>query len=144
MMTDFSSFVTKVPSDTDVVFFPTQAPPDAQTFGQQLIEQGKKAKVFGGDGTNDPAQFKVAGLVRVQLRRPINLFPYNKAIVDRWKKDNPGCCARLVRPADVRCHAGAPGRRSSGPATLGKGTIKDRRTSSATSSTSRSQLDPRR
>ena len=28
---------------------------------QQLVEQGKKAKVFGGDGSNDPAQFKVPG-----------------------------------------------------------------------------------
>jgi branched-chain amino acid transport system substrate-binding protein len=41
--TDFSSLVTRVPNDTDIVFFPTQQPPDAQTFGQQLLEQGKRA-----------------------------------------------------------------------------------------------------
>ena len=59
--TDFSSLVTRVPSDTDVVFFPTQQPADAQTFAQQMLEQGKRAKVFGGDGTNSADQFKVAG-----------------------------------------------------------------------------------
>ena len=31
---DFSSLVTKIPGDTDVVFFPTQQPPKAQTFAQ--------------------------------------------------------------------------------------------------------------
>src|SRR6478736_10230523 len=57
-VTDFSSYVTKVPSDADIVFFPSQKPGDAQTFASQLAEQGKKAKVFGGDGTNDPSAFK--------------------------------------------------------------------------------------
>ena len=42
--TDYSAYVTKVPSNTDVVLFPTQKPGDAQTFAQQLLEQGKKAK----------------------------------------------------------------------------------------------------
>ena len=90
LVTDFSSLVTKVPNDTDVVFFPTQAPPAAQNFGQQLIEQGKKAKLFGGDGSNSPAQFKVPGSYVSNFAAPISLFPYNKAIVDGWKKDNPG------------------------------------------------------
>ena len=51
----------QVPSNADFVFFPTQKPPDAQNFAQQLIEQGKKAKVFGGDGALVPDQFKVPG-----------------------------------------------------------------------------------
>ncbi len=67
-MTDFSSFVTKVPSAADFVFFPTQKPGDAQNIAQQLLEQGKKAKVFGGDGSNDASQFKVPGVVRLELR----------------------------------------------------------------------------
>ena len=66
-VTDFSSFVTRVPNDADIVFFPTQKPADAQTFAQQLLEQGKKAKVFGGDGSND-RRLQGAGLVRVELR----------------------------------------------------------------------------
>src|SRR3954447_3819827 len=60
-VTDFSNYVTKVPNDADIVFFPSQKPGDAQAFAQQLIEQGKKAKVFGGDGSNDSSAFKAAG-----------------------------------------------------------------------------------
>src|SRR5579871_595016 len=59
--TDYSAYVTKVPSKTDVVVFPTQQPPAAQTFAEQLVEQGKNAVVFGGDGADAPAQFKHAG-----------------------------------------------------------------------------------
>jgi len=88
--TDYSAYVTKVPSDTDIVFFPTQKPGDAQTMAQQLIEQGKKAKVFGGDGSNNPSQFKVPGSYVSNFAAPINLFPYNKPIIAGWLKDNPG------------------------------------------------------
>ena len=88
--TDYSAFVTKVPSDADIVFFPTQKPPDAQTFAQQLIEQGKKAKVFGGDGSNAPAQFKVPGSYVSNFAPDITGIPADKAIVAGWKKDNPG------------------------------------------------------
>jgi branched-chain amino acid transport system substrate-binding protein len=88
--TDYSAYVTKVPSDTDVVFFATQKPGDAQTMAQQLLEQGKKAKVFGGDGSNNPAEFKVPGSYVSNFSAPINLFPYNKPIIAGWLKDNPG------------------------------------------------------
>jgi len=90
LTTDFSAFVTKVPNDADVVFFPTQKPGDAQSFAQQLIEQGKKAKVFGGDGSNDPSQFKVPGSYVSNFAEPITDFAYNKAIVAGWLKANPG------------------------------------------------------
>ena len=87
--TDFSSLVTKVPSDADVVFFPSQQASDAQTFAQQMVEQGKKAKVFGGDGTNSPDQFKVAGSYVSNFAPDISGIPANKALIDGWKKDNP-------------------------------------------------------
>ena len=87
--TDFSSLVTKVPSDADVVFFPSQQAADAQTFAQQLLEQGKKAKVFGGDGTNSPDQFKVAGSYVSNFAPDISGIAANKALIDGWKKDNP-------------------------------------------------------
>ena len=67
-VTDFSSYVTKVPSDADIVFFPTQKPGDAQTFASQLAEQGKKAKVFGGDGSNGLGDVQGGRLVRLELR----------------------------------------------------------------------------
>lgn len=60
-VTDFSSIVTKIPADTNVVFIPWQQPPRAQTFAQQMREQGKKAIIFGSDGTNAPSQFTAAG-----------------------------------------------------------------------------------
>jgi branched-chain amino acid transport system substrate-binding protein len=88
--TDYSAYVTKVPSDADVVFFPTQKPGDAQTFAQQLIEQGKKAKVFGGDGSNDPSAFKAAGSYVSNFAPDITGLKADAAIIAGWKKDNPG------------------------------------------------------
>jgi len=88
--TDYSAFVTRVPSDADIVFFPTQKPGDAQTFAQQLIEQGKKAKVFGGDGSNGPDQFKVPGSYVSNFAPDITKLARDKAIVAGWKKANPG------------------------------------------------------
>jgi branched-chain amino acid transport system substrate-binding protein len=88
--TDYSALVTKVPSDADIVFFPTQKPGDAQTFAQQLIEQGKKAKVFGGDGSNDPSAFKQAGAYVSNFAPDITGIAADKALVAGWKKDNPG------------------------------------------------------
>src|SRR5262245_23276975 len=80
--TDFSSLVTRVPNDADIVFFPTQQPPDAQTFGQQLLEQGKRAKVFGGDGSNAPAQFKLNGSYVSNFAPDIAAIPSSKALLD--------------------------------------------------------------
>jgi branched-chain amino acid transport system substrate-binding protein len=88
--TDYSAYVTKVPSDADIVFFPTQKPGDAQTFAQQLVEQGKKAKVFGGDGSNDPSAFKQPGSYVSNFAPDITGIAADKALVAGWKKDNPG------------------------------------------------------
>lgn len=87
--TDFSSLVTRVPSDADIVFFPTQQPPDAQTFGQQLLEQGKRAKVFGGDGANSPAQFKLNGSYVSNFAPDISGIASSKRLIDGWKRANP-------------------------------------------------------
>ena len=89
-VTDFSSYVTKVPSEADIVFFPTQKPGDAQTFASQLVEQGKKAKVFGGDGSNGPGAFKAAGSYVSNFAPQIDTIPSDKTIIAAWKKDNPG------------------------------------------------------
>ena len=88
--TDYSAYVTKVPSDADIVFFPTQKPGDAQTFAQQLVEQGKKAKVFGGDGSNDPSAFKAAGSYVSNFAPDISGIKADAALIAGWKKDNPG------------------------------------------------------
>jgi ABC-type branched-subunit amino acid transport system substrate-binding protein len=88
--TDYSAYVTKVPSDADIVFFPTQKPGDAQTFAQQLIEQGKKAKVFGSDGSNDSSQFKQAGSYVSNFAPDITGIAADAKIIAGWKKQNPG------------------------------------------------------
>jgi branched-chain amino acid transport system substrate-binding protein len=56
--TDFSSIVTNVGSDVNVVVFATQTASQAHTMSQQLREQGKKALVFGTDGVYSPSQYK--------------------------------------------------------------------------------------
>ncbi len=89
-VTDFSSYVTKVPNDADIVFFPTQQPAAAQTFASQLVEQGKKAKVFGGDGSNGPGVFKAAGSYVSNFAPQITSIAADKTIVAQWKKANPG------------------------------------------------------
>jgi branched-chain amino acid transport system substrate-binding protein len=88
-VTDFSSFVTRVPTSADVVLFPTQKPADAQTFSQQMIEQGRRAIVFGTDGANDPSNFKTPGAYVSNFAPDISAFAYNKQIIDGWKADNP-------------------------------------------------------
>ncbi len=87
---DFSSLVTKIPGDTDVVFFPTQQPAKAQTFGQQLIEQGKKAVVFSSDGAVSEDNFNVPGSYVSNFAGPVDQYKYNAPVIAAWKKDNPG------------------------------------------------------
>jgi branched-chain amino acid transport system substrate-binding protein len=88
--TDYSAYVTKVPADADIVFFPTQKPPDAQTFAQQLLEQGKKAKVFGGDGSNDSSAFKAPGSYVSNFAPDITGIKADAKLIAGWKKANPG------------------------------------------------------
>ena len=59
--TDFSSLVSGVGDDVDVVFLPWQIAANAQIFGQQLKEQGKDAVIFGSDGLFSPDDFTIDG-----------------------------------------------------------------------------------
>lgn len=92
--TDFSSFVTRIPGDTDVVFTPFQVAANANQIAVLLKEQGKKAVVFGGDGTVDPA-FKVPGSYVSNFAPDIASVPGGQKTLDAWKKANP------ERQADV-------------------------------------------
>jgi branched-chain amino acid transport system substrate-binding protein len=47
---DFSSLVTRISEDTQVVFLPWQLANRAATFYNQLREQGKRATILGSDG----------------------------------------------------------------------------------------------
>jgi branched-chain amino acid transport system substrate-binding protein len=48
--TDFSSLVTRISEDTQVVFLPWQLASRAATFYNQMREQGKGARILGSDG----------------------------------------------------------------------------------------------
>jgi len=48
------------PAET-VTFLPWQTATNAQMFGQDAAQQGKKTILFGTDGTNSPTQFKIVG-----------------------------------------------------------------------------------
>jgi branched-chain amino acid transport system substrate-binding protein len=96
--TDFSTYVTKVPSGADIVFFPTQSPAAAQSFASQLVDQGKKAKVFGGDGSNGPGEFKAPGSYVSNFAPQITSIPADKPIIDAFKKDNPGAAVGSFGP----------------------------------------------
>jgi branched-chain amino acid transport system substrate-binding protein len=67
---DFSSIITRIPTSTQVVYFPWQLAPKAQLFGQQLRAAGKNATLFGSDGLNDPDNFKIPGSY-------VSAFPVN-------------------------------------------------------------------
>lgn len=87
--TDFSSFVTRIASDTDVVFTPFQVAANANQVAVLLKEQGKRAVVFGGDGTVDPS-FKTPGSYVSNFAPDIASVPGKQAIVNAWKAANPG------------------------------------------------------
>lgn len=58
---DFSSVITSMAGDTDLVYLALQIPQKMQLFGTQLKEQGKNVKVFlsdaGGSGVNLPGAY---------------------------------------------------------------------------------------
>jgi branched-chain amino acid transport system substrate-binding protein len=88
--TDFSTIATNVDSDTDVVVFATQTASAAQTLSQQLLEQGKKAVVFGTDGAYSPTVYKPKhGYVSV-FAKDLRFDPAAKAIVAEYRKFSKG------------------------------------------------------
>jgi ABC-type branched-subunit amino acid transport system substrate-binding protein len=58
---DFSSVITAIPSNTQVVYIPWQLPEQAQAFYQQLRSSGHKAAIMGSDGTDAPGTFEPKG-----------------------------------------------------------------------------------
>ncbi|MFO7573242.1 MAG: branched-chain amino acid ABC transporter substrate-binding protein [Gaiellaceae bacterium] len=84
--TDFSSVVTNVGSNVDVVVFATQVATAANTMSNQLREQGKRAIVFGSDGAYSPSQFKPRnGYVSV-FAPDVSFDPSARKIVNAYKK----------------------------------------------------------
>ena len=72
-----------------MAFTPFQVASNAQAVAVTLRESGRKAIVFGTDGTIDPA-FKFPGSYVSNFGPDLTLIPSKKALVDQWKKANPG------------------------------------------------------
>lgn len=60
-VSDFSSLIAAIPSNTQVVYIPWQQAAEAQTFASQLHANGKNAIVMGSDGIDAPGQFSTPG-----------------------------------------------------------------------------------
>ena len=100
-VTDFSSLVSKIGDDVDVVYLPWQIAANGQIFGQQMKEQGKKAVVFGSDGL-DSGDFKIQGCVHLGVRAGHPRDQGERRLHQGLREE-----VRLeLRPADVRGHAG--------------------------------------
>jgi branched-chain amino acid transport system substrate-binding protein len=83
-VTDFSSLVTRIPANTQVVYVPWQVSSKAQLFGQQLRAAGRNATLFGSDGLFDPDNFKIPGSL-------ISFFPIDlrSAVIANYRS-GPG------------------------------------------------------
>jgi len=84
-VTDFSSLVTKIGSDVNVVFLPWQVAANGQLFAQQMKEQGKNAKIFGSDGL-DSGDFTITGAYVSSFARDIHGLPGTKSVIAGYNK----------------------------------------------------------
>lgn len=84
-VSDFSSLITRIPSNIQVVYIPWQLPPKAQLFYTQLKAAGKSAIVFGSDGTFAPGTFNGTGSY-------VSAFPvdFTSAALKAYKKLHGG------------------------------------------------------
>src|ERR1051326_4083126 len=84
-VTDFSSIVTGVSSDTSVVFLPWQVAANGQLFADQMKEQGKTAKIFGSDGL-DSGDFTATGAYVSSFARDIHGLPGTAKVIASYDK----------------------------------------------------------
>jgi branched-chain amino acid transport system substrate-binding protein len=84
-VTDFSSLVSKIGDEIDVVYLPWQIAANGQIFGQQMKEQGKKAVIIGSDGL-DSGDFKIQGSYVVAFAPDIRGIKGNAAFIRGYGK----------------------------------------------------------
>lgn len=121
--TDFSSLVAKVTDDVGAVFLPWQIAANAQQFGTQLAEQGKKAVVVGSDGVYSPSDFSLEGAYVSSFAPDVRGVPaaadvvaaYQKAHDDKFGTFGPPVyvAAQLIATGiQATCKDGKPGARA--------------------------------
>jgi branched-chain amino acid transport system substrate-binding protein len=87
-----SSLVTSQLTSADTVtILPWQTAANAEMFGQDVKQQGKKTTLFGTDGTDSPSQFNIPGSYVSNFGPDISKStnPLNKAIVKGVAKYGP-------------------------------------------------------
>jgi len=84
-VSDFSSLITRIPSNTQVVYIPWQLAGKAQLFFTQLRSNGKSAIVFGSDGLFAPGTFSAPNSY-------VSAFPidFNSAALKAYKRTHGG------------------------------------------------------
>jgi len=84
-LSDFSSVIAAIPSNTQIVYIPWQQAAEAQTFAQQLKQGRPNAKVMGSDGIDVPGQFEAHGAY-------VSGFPvdFNSPVVTAFTKAHKG------------------------------------------------------
>ncbi|MEO7127097.1 MAG: branched-chain amino acid ABC transporter substrate-binding protein [Nakamurella sp.] len=80
---DYSAIVTSVANDTDVVFVTFQIAANSQVLATQLKQQGKKAVVFGSDGSFSE-DFKTPGSYVSSFAPDINGIPADAEIIKQY------------------------------------------------------------
>ncbi|MBV8711013.1 MAG: branched-chain amino acid ABC transporter substrate-binding protein [Solirubrobacterales bacterium] len=88
-VTDFSSLVAKVSSDTTVVVLPWQVAANGQQFGKNLAEQHKNATIVGTDGMFSPSAFTTPGSYVSSFGPDITAIPADASIVQAAKTAYP-------------------------------------------------------
>ena len=104
--TDFSAIVNKIDKDTDVAFTPFQVASNAQAVAVTLREPGRKAIVFGTDGTIDPA-FKFPGSYVSNFGPDLDADPVEEGARRPVEEGEPGTDVLGLRPPALRCGPGA-------------------------------------
>lgn len=81
--TDFSSLVSAIGDEVDVVYLPWQIAANGQIFGQQLRAQGKQTVIFGGDGL-DSDDFRIPGSYVAAFAPDVRGIKGNEAFVREY------------------------------------------------------------
>jgi branched-chain amino acid transport system substrate-binding protein len=101
-VSDFSSVITRIPSNIQIVYIPWQLAPKAQLFFNQLRAAGKKAIVFGSDGTFAPGTFTAVGSY-------VSAFPidFSSAALKAYTKGHGGKSEAFGLPTYTAALVGA-------------------------------------
>ncbi len=101
-VSDFSSLITRIPSNTQIVYIPWQLAPKAQLFFTQLRAAGKRAIVFGSDGLFAPGTFTAVGSY-------VSAFPvdFNSAALKAYTRSHGGKAEAFGLPSYTATLVGA-------------------------------------